>query len=373
MDLIDRLQALAKQIPGQLEHIHTEEATKHSLVMPFLAALGYNVFDPREIVPEFTADVGVKKGEKVDYAIMRDGKPSILIECKAADVTPSTQHVSQLYRYFSVTDARIAILTNGTSYKFYSDLDASNKMDETPFLEFNILELNEENVRELKPLTKEQFNVDHVLEAAQELKYSKAIRRVFDSNLQEPGDDFIRVFVSAIEPERRMVQSTRDFYKPLIVRALRQYIKERVSGRLNAALAQEELEPLEASPTPIPTEDDVTNEATDDGIETTEEEIEGYHIVKAIMSELIDAKRVVMRDVKSYCGVLLDNNNRQPICRLHFNSAQKYLGLFDAEKNEERMSIDELSDIYNYREQLQATAHFYGAIQQSEETETPAN
>ncbi|CAN0523135.1 unnamed protein product [Laminaria digitata] len=361
MDLIDRLESLAKQIPGQLEHIHTEEATKHSLVMPFLAALGYNVFDPREIVPEYTADVGVKKGEKVDYAIMREGKPSLLIECKAADVSLTGQHMSQLYRYFSVTDARIAVLTNGVVYKFFSDLDASNRMDEVPFLELNILELTEEVVRELKPLTKEKFNVDNILNSAQELKYSKAIRAVFDANLQEPDDEFIRFFVNAIEPDRRFIQSTKDFYRPLITKALRHYIKQRVSGRLNAALAQEDLEvvPSGLSSHTSDVEDD--DAPADDGIITTEEELEGFYIVRAIMSEVVDSERVVMRDVKSYCGVLLDDNNRQPICRLHFNSSQKYLGVFDDEKNEEKMPIDAPSDIVNFRAQLQATASFYGA------------
>lgn len=368
MDLIDRLESLSKQIPDQLAHIHTEEATKHSLVMPFLAALGYNVFDPREIVPEFTADVGIKKGEKVDYAIMRDGKPSILIECKAADVTPNIQHASQLYRYFSVTDARIAILTNGVIYRFYSDLDASNRMDEVPFLEFNILEFNEDSVRELKGLTKERFDVDNVLNAAQELKYSKAIRAVFDRNLQEPEDEFIRFFVNEIEPERRFVQSTKDFYRPLITRALKLYIKQRVSGRLNAALAQEDLEVVESSSATL---DEVSVEVEEDnnGIVTTEEELEGFYIVRAIMSEVVDTERVVMRDVKSYCGVLLDDNNRQPICRLHFNSSQKYLGIFDEDKNEEKFPIAAPVDIYNYRTELQATAGHYGATKSEPEAE----
>ncbi len=78
MDFIDRIRDLSTRIPKQLEHIQTEEATKNALIMPFISALGYNVFDPTEVVPEFTADVGIKKGEKVDYAIHLDGKPIML-------------------------------------------------------------------------------------------------------------------------------------------------------------------------------------------------------------------------------------------------------------------------------------------------------
>ena len=362
MDLIDRLDLLAKNIPEQLKHIHTEEAAKTSFVLPFLQALGYNVFDPREVVPEFTADFATKKGEKVDYAIMKEGAPAILIECKSPDTSLSTQHAAQLYRYFSVTDARVAILTNGVQYKFFSDLDASNKMDGVPFLELNMLELREEHIRELKGLTRDRFDVEDVISAATELRYTRAIRTVFQDNLDEPSDDFISFFMKAVEPQRRISSTRRDFYRPLIQRALTLHIRERVSGRLSAALEQENLEVVHTIGSSQRADVPQALAAglnDDDGIVTTEEEIEAYHIVKSIMRQVTDASRVVMRDVKSYCGVLLDDNNRQPICRLHFNSAQKYLGVFDPEKNEERIPIEALDEIYDHAAALQAVLGFY--------------
>jgi len=138
MDLIDKINEMAARIPKQIEHISTEEATKNALVMPFINALGFNVFDPTEVVPEFTADVGTKKGEKVDYAIVRDGKPILLFEVKCTGTDLNNVHASQLYRYFSVTEARFGILTDGVIYRFYSDLDAPNKMDEKPFFVFDL-------------------------------------------------------------------------------------------------------------------------------------------------------------------------------------------------------------------------------------------
>lgn len=83
MDLADCVQEIASRAAKQIEHITTEEATKNAFVMPLVNALGYNVFDPTEVVPEFTADIGTKKSEKVDYAIMRDGEPSILMGMQA--------------------------------------------------------------------------------------------------------------------------------------------------------------------------------------------------------------------------------------------------------------------------------------------------
>ena len=113
MDFIEAIQSLATTAAKRLEHLQTEEATKNALVMPFINILGYNVFDPTEVIPEFSADVGVKKGEKVDYAIIKDGRVIMLVECKASGVDLDQAHASQLFRYFSVTEARIAVLTNG--------------------------------------------------------------------------------------------------------------------------------------------------------------------------------------------------------------------------------------------------------------------
>jgi len=181
----DKVRELAARIPGQREHIRTEEACKSALVMPFINALGYNVFDPREVTPELVADVGTKKGEKVDYAILRDGKPIMLFECKPCGCDLDLAHASQLYRYFSVTEARFGILTNGINYHFYSDLEAPNKMDAKPFLEINMLSLDDIAITELTRFSKAAFDVSSILATASELKYMKEIKRVLAGEMQQ--------------------------------------------------------------------------------------------------------------------------------------------------------------------------------------------
>ena len=181
MDFIEKLQALSAKIPRLCEHLQTEEATKNALVMPFIGVLGYDIFDPTEVVPEFIADVGIKKGEKVDYAIKKDGKIIMLIECKHCGGDLSISHASQLFRYFAVTEARIAVLTNGIVYRFFTDLEAPNKMDETPFLEVNMLELSEATVNELKKLTKPSFNIDELMTTAGDSKYTREIKRLLSN------------------------------------------------------------------------------------------------------------------------------------------------------------------------------------------------
>jgi len=359
MDFMDELQALATRVDRQREHIQTEEATKTSFVLPFLSALGYNVFDPTEVTPELSADVGVKKGEKVDYAILRDGTPIILIECKDWQTNLDRVHASQLYRYFSVTDARIGVLTNGIIYRFFSDLEQPNRMDDKPFLEINLLELKEPQVQELKRLRRDAFDIEEVLSSASDLKYTREVRRVFSENLANPSEDFVRFFAGQVHGGR-LTKSVLEEFADYVKRAISQYISDRISDRLRTALDQESAEQTAQAEIGVPEETSLE----EDGIETSEDEERAYYIVTAILSQVTDPARVVMRDTKSYCGILLDDNNRKPICRLHFNRTQYYLGLFGTEKNEERVAIDSVRGIYQHAERLRAMVPIYDGAEE---------
>jgi predicted type IV restriction endonuclease len=371
MDLIDRLRELSALIPKQLEHIQTEEATKSALVLPFIAALGYNVFDPREVTPELNADVGIKKGEKVDYAILREGKPVILIECKhhAADLAKA--HASQLYRYFSVTEARFGLLTNGLMYWFFTDLEAPNKMDAKPFFEFNMLDIREPAVAELKKFSKSAFDLNNILTTASELKYTREIRRVLLEQLQQPSDEFVKL-VTAQVYTGRMTHTVKEQFAQLTRQAFAQLVNDQINERLKSALATVSVPDATVTSDTVPPDSPTkaaapnANGASEDGtlVETTDTELEGFYIVRAILREIVNVKRITMRDVQSYCGLLLDDNNRKPICRLHFNRTQKYLGLFVDEK-EERVPINEVDDIYVHAGRLKQTVQKYIDAEQS--------
>lgn len=355
MEFPEKLRELAARIPMQLEHIKTEEAAKSALVMPFLNALGYNVFDPREVTPELIADVGTKKGEKVDYAILKDGKPVMLFECKGASCNLDEVHASQLYRYFSVTDARIGVLTNGIVYRFFSDLEAANKMDSKPFFEVNMLALDELVMAELKKFGKSAFDVTSILATASELKYTREIKRILARELAQPSEDFVRFFTSQVYGGR-MTQSVREQFAELTKRALQQFISERVSDRLKSALADEA---AVAAAAVAPAGEPAVEQTREDATRTTEEELLGFYIVKAVVGEVVDIHRVFMRDQQSYCSVLMDDSNRKPICRLWFNTTRKHLGLFDDKKVETRVTLAEVSEIYRYAPQLKETVRRY--------------
>ena len=356
MDFIDKISALSVRVPKQLEHIQTEEATKNALIMPFISALGYDVFDPTEVTPELNADIGIKKGEKVDYAILSEGQPIILIECKHHAVNLDKVHMSQLYRYFSVTGARFGLLTNGLTYQFYSDLEAKNKMDDKPFFVFDILDFKERHVDALKQFTKSSFDLEKIINSASELKYTRAIKQLVTQEMNEPSDDFVRYFASKVY-NGRLTQQVRDQFSLLTKKAITQYINERINRRLESALAEEQAPNIEEVETEPEENLDEISEAP--AIVTTDEELEAFYIVKSILRNDVSAERIVMRDVKSYCGVLLDDNNRKPICRFRFDGSQNYLCLIDKDKNEERISLESLDEIFNYAEKLRETVHYY--------------
>ena len=368
MDFAELLAALALKVKNQRNAIQTEEATKNAFVMPFISTiLGYDVFNPLEVVPEFTADVGVKRGEKIDYAIMRDGEVQILVECKKSTEPLRIEHASQLFRYFAVTNARIAVLTNGETYQFYTDLDAPNRMDEKPFLVLDLLDIDETLLPELRKLTKDVFDLESIISSAEELKYIGQIKRTLAAQFTLPEDDWIRFFTTRVY-DGAFTQRVREQFTTLVGKATKQFLNDQVNARLKTALggsdySSADIESAEAgaqvvSSRPV-AEEDLDR---DTEIVTTLEELEGYQIVKAIACSEVKPHRVVHRDAKSYFAILLDNNNRKPIARLHFNSRkQKYISVFDAEKNEVRYPIDSLDEIYLHADAIRGAVRTHAA------------
>jgi predicted type IV restriction endonuclease len=222
-------------------------------------------------------------------------------------------------------------------------------MDQRPFFRFDLLDYRPSHIAELSKFTSDQFDLDKILTTASTLKYSSAIQQEFAKELEEPSDEIIRVFASRVY-DGHFTKRVRDEFREIVANAFKEAIRELVNKRLTSALEATSERPAD--------EAQAKAGETEPETVTTEEEIEGFHIVKSIMRTVVRADRVVMRDAKRYCAIILDDNNRKPLARLHFNSASKYIGLF-TKKKEERIRIDTLEDIYNYTERLQATAREY--------------
>lgn len=362
MEIAERLSSLAAKVKQQKASIATEEATKNAFVMPFISlVLGYDVFNPQEVVPEFTADVGTKKGEKIDYAIVKGGEVQILIEAKSVGSPLSLNHASQLFRYFATTNARIAVLTNGEQYHFFTDLERPNRMDDKPFLQLDLSDLDSSLIPEVAKLTKEVFDLDSVISAAEELKYIGELKRVLAAQFREPDDDWVRALTVRVY-EGSFTQKVREQFTGLVRKATKQFLSDQVNSRLKTALGSQAYGEVTSPLTGEEAAEESIEEAVpsgERGIETTLDELEGFQIVRAIACSEAAPGRIHHRDTKSYFGVLLDDNNRKPIARLHFNTGQKYIGLFDDKKNETRHAIDTLDEIYQHADQIRATVHYY--------------
>ena len=344
MDFKDQIKILGERVSKLRDQIQTEEATKNAFIMPFLQALGYDVFNPTEVVPEFISDIGLKKGEKIDYAIFLEGSPTILVECKHWAQNLNL-HDGQLLRYFHVSKAKFGLLTNGIVYRFYSDLVESNKMDEKPFLEFNISEIKDNQIEELKKFHKSYFDADSIVNTASELKYMNELKQLLAIELNNPSPEFVKLFAKQVYPSI-VTGKVLELFTNLTKKSVQQFISDLITERLKTALNNEDEASKDKENKPT------KNIESESKVETTAEEIESFLIVKSILRQKIDFKRISYRDAQTYFAILLDDNNRKTICRLYLNGNKKYLAIIDQNKKEVKNEIKTLDEIYSFSDLL---------------------
>lgn len=362
MDFIDELKQFSKRVDSLKDKLPTEEATKSSLIMPFFQMLGYDVFNPDEFMPEFTADVGIKKGEKVDYAILSDGEPIILIEAKWVK-EDLKKHDSQLFRYFSTTKAKFAILTNGIIYRFYTDLDEANKMDSLPFMEINILDIRESQVEELKKFKKATFSIDQIMDTASQLKYTNEFKAIFMKDLQEPSDALVNYFLTDVYAGRKST-SVIEKFRPIVKDSLNQFISETMNDKLKTALGVNEVPDIKTSPKKTDDNDSMKEDESStvskkaSKIVTTEEELEAFFILKNMLKENIPFDRIGYKDGVNYMAIICDGKVTKWICRLYFNGTKKYIAVPDnnEKRKEKRFDIETPYDIEKYQEEIMKSA-----------------
>ena len=325
----------SERFDNRRAYLDTEEATKMSLVAPFLEMMGYSIFDPTEVRPEYTADVGTKRGEKVDYALLQDGKPIILIECKRYGGALDVNQASQLLRYFGVTEhARIGILTDGITYKFFSDLQAQNRMDESPFFEFNMLDFSDDDVKELYKFTKSEFSSDKIVGAARELREKSEVGAFLERELDAPSGQFVQFVIESVHNGRR-TQAVRERYARIIKEAWRQYIEDRLQSRWQSAA---DLERERDQSPPV----EPTLEAEAKAPEFVAAERNALLIIKGIVHDLVDVRGMALRSFTRYCAVLLDDNMHRSICRLYLRETPMRIAFLDEKRHEEQAPLDDL-------------------------------
>lgn len=363
MDFKDTIQQIAEKIAKQKDSIATEEATKTSFVMPVIAALGYDVFNPFEVVPEMDCDLVKRKGEKIDYAIMKDENPILLIECKHCKQNLNL-HDTQLQRYFVASKARFGVLTNGIEYRFYTDLEKVNIMDEKPFLVVNMLDLSDNDIEQLKKFHKSYYNEQDILSTAQELQITIQVKEMLNRNFQMPDDEFTRYFVRNLN-DGKYTAKLVDQYRPIVKKSIASVINDIISDRLNVAIKNEnkvekqmsqEVENENQQPDEMNEEklpDGVVFQDREKGIVTTQEEIDAYNIVRSILRQYVDVSRIQYNDYKNYFVVNIDGSTWWWICRIYIGKRSKKICLpKDNYKMNEWIDIETIDDIFNYADGL---------------------
>ncbi|WP_347021757.1 type I restriction endonuclease [Bacteroides fragilis] len=365
MDFKDQILQLAERIQKQKDSIATEEATKTAFIMPMIAALGYDVFNPFEVIPELDCDLIKKKGEKIDYAIMKDESPIILIECKHCKQDLNL-HDTQLQKYFVASKARFGVLTNGIEYRFYTDLEKINIMDEKPFLIVDMLELSEADIEQLKKFHKSYYNEEDVLSTANELKYTTEIKSILNNEFSSPTPEFVRFFARQAYTSGQITSKVIDMFTPLVKKSISSIINDIISDRLNTAIknGEQTSDTLQMPDnTSINTSTENTEEKLPDGVVymdkesgvvTTQEELDAYNIVRSILRKSVDVARITYRDYKSYFVVNLDNSQWFWICRISIGARKKQIGIpLDNYKSCEWIQIDSIDDIFKYAGKLE--------------------
>lgn len=372
MGFAEDLRSLSIRVPGILDYTQNEAHTRSALVNPFLQALGYNTSDLREVVPEFGANVnapGVTQNKKVDYAILQDGKPQILVEVKHHRTRLDSGYASLAAYFAAAAGTEVGILTNGVVYRVYTDIERENLLDRRPFLTINMAQLSEESLADLAFLTRDGFDVDRLKERAQDLRYIKGIKSLLKEQYDSPSDDFVKFFFRELCPHNSFVGNLKQaFVETYVPTALQEFLREEIDALFDEVREMREIASLPEPSTPETETAVDTAREEESSIETTEEEWQGYAIIKSLLNGKVDLDRVAIRDCISYCGILLDNNNSKPLCRLHFNTRNKRISLFDREGStaadrEDKIEIGSINDLYQYGDRLAATLAAYDAGQ----------
>ncbi len=234
MGFLNEVKKISNQFSARVNHIDTEEATKNSLVLPFIQLLGYDIFDPTEVIPEFKVEMGTKGGEWVDYALFHSGMPVLLIECKTYGSSHSDAHLSRLLDFLKVKNTKFGLLTDGISYSFYLDLDHQNVHESVPFFEINILDYKESQVKKLIQFSKSEFNEEKSVARAYRQKYLEVIQNRIAQEFMDPSDDFIR-FIMRSELTGSLSQELVNQFRPIVRGAFSEFVDICFASRSNPA------------------------------------------------------------------------------------------------------------------------------------------
>ena len=321
MDFVDKISDWQSHAREQIKLIEMdpdpkEEDTKIAVIQPFInKVLGYNTANLNEVKSEVNTDYG---SFKIDYAIFKDGAPIILIECKKCADILDKKYLNQLKTYYpgiKGAKSKFGILTNGIQYQFYTDIQDENILDSKPFFEFNLLNINDSDIKILSYFNKSE-DINNARQIAEELKKRKDLRNKIEELLEDPPKDFVKFMAKQVGVSF-VGESVVKEYTSLIIDVIDEYISDKTNKNLN--------------PTNI--------------------ELEGYYIVKTLLKDIECSGKISFKKTDNSIIILYKDSNEKPICNLYLNDIIKYIGLFQKDV-EKKIVINEIDDIYKYSDKI---------------------
>jgi hypothetical protein len=302
------------------ENCGNEAQTRKFLIEPFFSLLNYAHED---IIPEYEADFGERVSKKVDYAIKLNRKDIIIIESKPLKTKLTDKEAGQLSGYFQNSkNSRIAVLTNGKEYRFYSDVALVNTMDSKPFFVFDIENYSDNDIENLLDFDARIININEIISKAQEYVFIEDFENTFFKEMTDPSAEFLKVI------HKKMSFKTK-------------FNEDRLKELMNSSLFKSLTEKMIIHETK-------TNSKSA-GIITTNEEIQAYHTIRTLLiqNKKIPNDRITYRDQKGMFNVMVDDNQRKTICQLKFTESSKkiIIGMND-------YALDSIDDILKFKNEL---------------------
>jgi len=349
MGFAEDIAKVYEQVRKRAEQVVGEESTKMALILPFLSALGYDIYDPTEVMPEYVADFAIRRSgqlEKVDYALAINDTIVMIVEAKARG-QKAEAHDGQLKKYFnSLLATKVSIVTNGIQYRFFTDLRNTNVMDDEPFFSSNVLEYDSKDIENLKFFHRDNFDVAAISSHAEEMVYLKSLTKLVGDLLRSPSEDFMRFLLGQLGLEGKKLglegkklglegkinKKKLDKFEPLIKKSIQNSLVELMTRSLSQEIAQ----PVEADK---PVEPDEIEEIEEEGskVETTAEELEAFEKIKTIAASSKNHNlEVKYKDVAAYFGVHVGNSTWW-FLRLYLSPKKKSFVT--------RLSVDEVKSL----------------------------
>lgn len=351
------MKELIEKIDKEKSYANNEQATKVAFINPFLDNLGYDVRDPRKVQHEYSSEAGGKKGEKVDYAIMKDNIPIMIVEAKHHD-KKLVSWGTQLQRYFNVMPSvKFAILTNGIEYKFFTDFDEVNMLDNQPFMHINLNDMSESNFKQLEKFAYDNLDLESAYENAAYQKSMMQIHNVLVENFNTPSDSFIEFFARNIDIGQKAVTSKikEDLRAPL-KQTLDNFITSKIRKSLLHSLgATEEIannstQEAEAPEKAINTERTVKSPSEDD--------LQALMIVRAIIAEFAPVEEMFLKNTTTYTTILRYNKTTRWITRIWFSSKNIRIEINAPSVAGQKFDLESLSGFYSYKKAILEALEF---------------